>query len=473
MTERTFVDTMATARFASVDGDELKGIIDNIDSANTKRTTMTSVKLFREYLSAKNYATDFENFTQDDLDSKLSSFYVEMRNKNGDMYKKSTLISYRHGLQRHLEKCRSDNIDITNHNIFRKSSQAFKGMSKELKRQGLAAVNHHPPVSDGDLKNLYHYLLQGNLEDAQLLQYKVFIDLMLHFGRRGRENLATLTRQDFAVGRDDEGALYVYKTTDELTKNHQDDSQKSSDGRMYEVKESMECPVRSFVKYIRRLNPNCSRLFQKARKDPKDRIFYDNIPLGHNRIGSFMTEISKAASLSVVYTNHSLRATTVHVLDSAHIPSRHIMTVTGHKSESSLKTYSGKTDNATKRLMSETINKKCESSRSKGVLVQKTTNVTHQQVSDDQEGLQLTQLTNSQTETFFSDIGGGFDENTFLDFMDPPPASSTISAPNPQSVESQNPQTVTAPSALEGMPMPSFANCSNFTINFNFVLPKQ
>ena len=165
---------MATARFASIEGDELNGIIDTIDSANTKRTTMTSVKLFREYLSAKNYAMDFENFTLDDLDSKLASFYVEMRNKKGEMYKKSTLISYRHGLQRHLEKCRSDKIDITDNNKFRKSSLAFKGMSKELKRQGLAVVNHHPPISDGDLKSLYQYLLGGILEDSsQLLQYKV------------------------------------------------------------------------------------------------------------------------------------------------------------------------------------------------------------------------------------------------------------------------------------------------------------
>ena len=59
---------------------------------------------------------------------------------------------------------------------------------------------------------------------------------MLHFGRRGRENLANLTRTDFAVTRDDEGSMYVYKTRDESTKNHQDDSEKSSDGRMYEVK---------------------------------------------------------------------------------------------------------------------------------------------------------------------------------------------------------------------------------------------
>ena len=55
---------------------------------------------------------------------------------------------------------------------------------------------------------------------------------MIHFGHWGRENLASLTRKDFAVKQDSDGALYVDKTTDEQTKNHQ----KSSDGCMYEIK---------------------------------------------------------------------------------------------------------------------------------------------------------------------------------------------------------------------------------------------
>jgi hypothetical protein len=42
---------------------------------------------------------------------------------------------------------------------------------------------------------------------------------MIHFGHRGRENLASLTGKDFAVKQDSDGALYVYKTTDEQTKN--------------------------------------------------------------------------------------------------------------------------------------------------------------------------------------------------------------------------------------------------------------
>jgi hypothetical protein len=49
--------------------------------------------------------------------------------------------------------------------------------------------------------------------------------------------------------------------------------------------------------------------------------------------------------------NHSLRATTVHVFDAAQFPGRHIMTVTGHKSETSLKIYTGYTTEKTKQIM--------------------------------------------------------------------------------------------------------------------------
>ena len=88
----------------------------------------------------------------------------------------------------------------------------------------------------------------------------------------------------------------------------------------------------------------CSALFQRPKTNVTDNseIWYDNVPVGHNTLGSMMARISRKAGLSRKYTNHSLRATAVNILDKAQFASRHIMSVTGHKAESSLKTYSGK-----------------------------------------------------------------------------------------------------------------------------------
>lgn len=52
-----------------------------------------------------------------------------------------------------------------------------------------------------------------------------------------------------------------------------------------------------------------------------------------------MSTISEKAGLSKSYINHSFRAISVHVLDSANILSRHIKSVSGLRSEN--KTYTG------------------------------------------------------------------------------------------------------------------------------------
>ena len=69
-----------------------------------------------------------------------------------------------------------------------------------------------------------------------------------------------------------------------------------------------------------------------------------------------MKRMSKAAQLSREYTNHSIRATAVTILDKAGFEARHIMSVSGHRNESSIRSYS-KTDDTTKRkIMRETLN---------------------------------------------------------------------------------------------------------------------
>ena len=146
--------------------------MDNTEAKHTKRQTNTVVTLLRQYLMARNMPTDFDSFGIEQLDDVLSTSYLEMRNKDGEMDTKTTMQSYRQDIQRHLAQSRE--CDITKDDDFKKSNKSFKCMMKELKQVGLAAVETLPPIKDDDVEKMHRYFCQ-NLDDAQLLQYKVFI----------------------------------------------------------------------------------------------------------------------------------------------------------------------------------------------------------------------------------------------------------------------------------------------------------
>ena len=96
------------------------------------------------------------------------------------------------------------------------------------------------------------------------------------------------------------------------------------------------------MRYKKRRNPRCSALFQRPKRKITDSsVWYDRMPIGHNTLGTMMKSISQKAGLSKLYTNHSLLATAVSILDKAHFASRHIMAVTRHKAETSIKNYAG------------------------------------------------------------------------------------------------------------------------------------
>ena len=44
-----------------------------------------------------------------------------------------------------------------------------------------------------------------------------------------------------------------------------------------------------------------------------------------------MTDLSRQAELSKIYTNHSLRATSINLMDEAGVEARHIMRISGHR----------------------------------------------------------------------------------------------------------------------------------------------
>ena len=81
-------------------------------------------------------------------------------------------------------------------------------------------------------------------------------------------------------------------------------------------------------------------------------VWYDNMVFGEFTLGKKMKVISQQARLSVIYTSHSIRATGVTIFDRSAFEVRHIMSVSGHRSKSSLKSYC-KTGQNTKEKMAD------------------------------------------------------------------------------------------------------------------------
>lgn len=284
------------------------------------------------------------NVALTDLDKHLRQFYVEARNKDGETYKRATLLSLRNGLERHLNNPPLNRgIKIGSHPSFVLSNKVLDAQIKKLKREGKENTTHKPAIEQYDIEKLKQSAVFLPTNPHSLLK-NVWFHTSLYWCRRGREGQRTLTTKSFSFERDDTGREYVTMTHDELTKNHQggisDVNSFEKMGRMYKT-ESKTDGYSSLKLYLTKVNPKCTALFQYPKTAWKDNdlVWYENRPLGVNKLSKMMSQISQEAQLSQLYTNHSVRATAITMWSTAGLPDRQIMAISGHRSESSLKSY--------------------------------------------------------------------------------------------------------------------------------------
>ena len=122
---------------------------------------------------------------------------------------------------------------------------------------------------------------------------------------------------------------------------------------MYETNQQL-CPVKSFEKYLSKLNPDNEALFQKPlSKYHKDgAVWYGKTPIGVNQLYDFMPRLSAEAGLSKRYTNHCIRAMVATNLCDAGVSNIGIMSVTGHRNVQSLNTYIKPSDSERRAISS-------------------------------------------------------------------------------------------------------------------------
>lgn len=342
------------ARFLNATDCDIENIIKEKDAENTKKVTEIFVNVLKSYCRENKINFDIKTISKEDLATILVKFYVEVRKTDGSPYKLTSFRSMRFALQREFKVICGHEFDIIMDKEFSKANVIFKAQTVKLKREGLAKVSHHPPISNDDLKKLYASKV-FSVNHPVSLQRKIFFDVIYYFCRRERENLRLSTIDDFSIKVDSNGNEYIEKVSDELTKNHREDHE-NEDVMIIEGNGSINCPVISFKLYISKLNPKLKALFQRPNKKipTDDSPWYDNMVVGERGLGDMMKVISKEAELSRVYTNHSIRATTISILNSNGVEGRDIVALSGHRSITSLQSYC-KTSNDRKRAMSQML----------------------------------------------------------------------------------------------------------------------
>ena len=150
-------------------------------------------------------------------------------------------------------------------------------------------------------------------------------------------------------------------THDESTKNHPgsvgDVESFEKEGRLYQTTDNPSDGFNALQFYISKLNPKCTAFFQypKLKWSPSDSIWYENRPLGIQKLGTMMKEMSEAADLSKKYTNHSVRATAITLWSNAGLSNRHIMAISDHRNEQSLRSYNARPSSAQLQYSSDVL----------------------------------------------------------------------------------------------------------------------
>lgn len=301
-----------------------------------------------EWLHKRYKEEILENLEKEIIAERLKKFYQELKANQDKDYSRSAHLCIRAAINRHLTSEQvGKTFSIITDPVFKVANISLSAKLKRIKEKGKCKVQHHSSIQPEDIKKCYDSGIFDESTPTSLLRVNWF-NISLFFCRRGRENQRNLKKTSFVMQKDANNNEYIEMTEEEKTKNHPGglgDKADEGDPKMFS-NGGKHCPVQYFKKLLTVLNPGEEALFQRPKRNfvSTDKVWFEKSPLGVNTLGSMMKEISTAANLSQIYTNHSVsnhsvRSTSITLLDRAGIPVHRIMQVSGHRSETSVKVY--------------------------------------------------------------------------------------------------------------------------------------
>ena len=332
-------------RFAGTTDAERAELVADAIPDNTKRATKAWISALDEYCKESSKPLiDFSEIDSPTLANCLEGFYADARKKNGEKYRRNSLMAARGAFNRHLQTFQPAK-NIFKDPDFKTANKVLDGVLKAKKRDGEEpTVQHKSALSDMDLDRMDEYF-DDVLEcaDPRKLSYYVWFTVTTHFCLRGGEVQCKLKKADLVFQTVD-GREVIQLHTDFMSKNHSGGTTGSSFNTAGTIADDKQ--IKAIKLYLSHLHPQCDRLFQRAKTlpgmamaDASASCWYMNVPLSHNLLSNMMKRLSVDAQLSQSYTNHCLRATSISLMKKSGIEDRKIMAISGHKNVQSLQAY--------------------------------------------------------------------------------------------------------------------------------------
>ncbi|XP_056593567.1 zinc finger MYM-type protein 4-like isoform X1 [Triplophysa dalaica] len=317
------------ANISSADLDELEN---SRNESSTVKQTVWAVKCLKTWMREKQInSIDLTTVEKSELTPVLREFYGSIRTSKGELYGISSYVGLRAGLNRFFnDPPLSRGWNLMQDPEFRPANNVFKGIVKQTRRSGRDVTTHYPPISPEDLDILKHSSALDPGNPRGLLN-KVWFDIQLHFGLRGKEGNRHLRPDWLTLKNDQNGLKYFTMVLQEVFRESNNPIKRDKDKKgvaMYEEPGNPLCPVASLEKYLSKIPQDAKALYLQPKRTHvfNDEFWYTALPLGINNLSQMLPKICKEAGTLTTYTNHSLRLTALQKLTE----SRQIMTVCVH-----------------------------------------------------------------------------------------------------------------------------------------------
>ena len=159
------------------------------------------------------------------------------------------------------------NFSIITDRDFKPANEALNAHLVELTREGkISSTKHKPALIPQDVEILYEKKQLG-LETPERLLQTAWFNIMLHFGKRGRENMREMTAEDIQIHKSSSGLEYITHV-ERATKNHRggfNSSENEAAAVMSEMPGNPRCPVVAVKTYLSKRNKQCQALWQNQK----------------------------------------------------------------------------------------------------------------------------------------------------------------------------------------------------------------